>query len=83
MRTLLSGAVPRRAWASFRARLARARAGERERGASAVEWVVISMIVVGLCVGAGILISTAVSGKATSIQTCIDNASSTNKTNGC
>jgi Flp pilus assembly pilin Flp len=83
MRTLLGGAALRRAWAGVRARVAKARAGERERGASAVEWVVISMIAIGLIIGAGILISAAVQTKATNVGTCIANAKSTTKTNTC
>ncbi len=41
-----SDAALQYAWVSLRARIARVRSGEMERGASAVEWVVISMIVV-------------------------------------
>lgn len=83
MRTLLSGAALKHAWKSVRARVTQARSGEKERGASAIEWVVISMIAVGLILGAGILISQAVQTKAGDVQTCINGASSTSKTNKC
>lgn len=83
MRTLLGGAALRHAWESVRARVTRARAQEKERGASAIEWVVISMIAVGLILGAGILISSAVQGKAQSVHDCIQGASSTSTTNNC
>jgi len=85
MRTLsmFGGAALDYAWVSFRVRVARARSGELQRGASAVEWVVISMIVVGLCVGIGVAISLAVHTKTTSISGCINGASSTNTTDGC
>jgi Flp pilus assembly pilin Flp len=83
MRTILSGAALQYAWVSLRARVARARSGELERGASAVEWVVISMIVVGLCVAVGVIISTAVSNKATDVSNCIGNANGNNTQKNC
>lgn len=81
MRTLLGGAAVQYAWVSFRSRLAKARSGELERGASAVEWVVISMIAIGLIIGAGIIIATAVNNKATDVSTCIGGAKSTSTGN--
>jgi len=81
MRTLISGAAVQYAWVSFRARLAKARSGELERGASAVEWVVISMIAIGLIIGAGLIIATAVNDKATSVSDCIKGSKSTNTAN--
>ena len=81
MRTLLGGAAIQYAWVSFRAHLAKARSGELERGASAVEWVVISMIAIGLIIGAGIIIADAVNTKADSVRTCINGAKSTNTGN--
>lgn len=83
MRALMSGAALEYAWVSFRARVARARSGELQRGASAVEWVVISMIVVGLCVAVGFVISTAVSGKATKVSDCIGGADGNNGQQKC
>ena len=56
------------------ARLAEARSEDRERGASVVEWVVITTIVVVLAVGIGLLITTALNKKATDIQGCINTA---------
>ena len=47
------------AWVSLRARVAKVRSGELERGASAVEWVVISMIVVTIVAVVGYVISQA------------------------
>lgn len=58
----------------LRRRFAAVRSGERERGASAVEWVVISMVLVGLCVAVGLIIYNAVKGKANDVSTCIAGA---------
>jgi Flp pilus assembly pilin Flp len=44
------------------ARLSRARAAER--GASAVEWVIISAIVVGICIAVAAVLSKALQGEA-------------------
>jgi hypothetical protein len=68
-------------WVSLRARIARVRSGELDRGASAVEWVVISMIVVTIVVGVGFLISNALSKRATDVSNCIGNADGTKQ--GC
>ena len=38
-----------------------------ERGASAVEWVVIAAIVVGICIAVGLVIQNALTGKANDI----------------
>jgi Flp pilus assembly pilin Flp len=67
-------------WVSLRARIARVRSGELDRGASAVEWVVISMIVVTIVAAVGILISTALNNRAKNVSTCIGNA---NGIKGC
>jgi Flp pilus assembly pilin Flp len=56
------------------ARIAEARSEDRERGASVVEWVVITTIVVVLAVGIGLIITTALNKKATDIQGCINTA---------
>jgi Flp pilus assembly pilin Flp len=61
--------------------MARVRSGASERGASAVEWVVISMIVVGICIAVGVILSTALSGKANQVSSCI--AGATNTSSGC
>ena len=62
----------------LRSRIAKARAAaegeERDLGASAVEWVVITMIVLVIVVAAGIVINTAIKGKTGKISTCINNA---------
>ncbi|MFC4033633.1 Flp family type IVb pilin [Streptomyces polygonati] len=58
----------------FRGRLDRVRREELSRGASAVEWVVISAIVVGIVVAIGFTIKGALSGKADSVKNCIDGA---------
>jgi Flp pilus assembly pilin Flp len=52
---------------------ARSRDG-RSRGASAVEWVIISAIVAALVAGVGYAISQAVQTKTDKVQTCIDKA---------
>lgn len=77
MGTVFGGPAPRSAWASLRARMARVRSGASERGASAVEWVVISMIVVGICVAVGVILSTALTGKANTVSGCISGATNT------
>jgi len=69
------------AWVDLRARFAKVRSGELERGASAVEWVVISMIVVTIVAVVGYVISQALQTKATSVSNCI--AGTTGATNGC
>jgi Flp pilus assembly pilin Flp len=61
-------------WMSLRARIARVRSGELERGASAVEWVVISMIVVTIVAVVGFVISTALQGRAKNVSDCIKTA---------
>ncbi|HZP50275.1 hypothetical protein [Actinocrinis sp.] len=80
MGTVFGGPALQYAWVSLRARIAQVRSGERERGASAVEWVVISMIVVGICVAVGVLLSTALTTKATDVGNCIAGA---NNAGGC
>lgn len=47
---------------------------DREKGASVVEWVVITTIVVVLAVTIGLIITTALNKKATDIQGCINTA---------
>jgi Flp pilus assembly pilin Flp len=79
-RLLGSDAALQYAWASLRARIARVRSGELERGASAVEWVVISMIVVTIVAAVGILISNALTARAGNVSNCIANA---NGQQGC
>ncbi len=56
------------------ARLAEARSEDRERGASVVEWVVITTIVVVLAVTIGVIITNALNQKANDIQNCINTA---------
>jgi Flp pilus assembly pilin Flp len=59
------------------ARLAAARSRDPEEGASVVEWVVITTIVVVLAVTIGVIITNALNTKAGDIQTCIQNAGGT------
>lgn len=53
----------------------------RDRGASAVEWVVITAIVVAIVSGVGYAISQALDKKAKSTTSCIDSTDGTAK--GC
>jgi len=76
-----SDAALQYAWVCLRARIARVRSGELERGASAVEWVVISMIVVTIVATVGYFISQALQDKTTHVTDCIKGADGTNK--GC
>jgi hypothetical protein len=64
------------------ARLAEARSEDRERGASVVEWVVITTIVVVLAVAVGIIITKALTTKAGVIGTCINDAGGTTGCSG-
>jgi Flp pilus assembly pilin Flp len=56
------------------ARHQRLRAGGPDRGASAVEWIVISAIVVAIVVAVGFIIRTALNGKAQEVSKCIEGA---------
>ncbi|WP_103502847.1 MULTISPECIES: hypothetical protein [Streptomyces] len=56
------------------ARIERARS-EEDRGASAIEWVVIAAVVVGIVLAVGFVISNALTGKAAEVQNCIAGAS--------
>jgi hypothetical protein len=62
---------------ALRARIAAARTRDSQRGASVVEWVVISMIVISLVAFVGYLITQAVQSKARQVSTCIGTAGST------
>jgi Flp pilus assembly pilin Flp len=59
------------------ARLAAARSRDPEEGASVVEWVVITTIVVVLAVTIGVIITNALNSKAADIETCIKSAGGT------
>lgn len=76
-----SDAALQYAWMSLRARIARVRSGELERGASAVEWVVISMIVVTIVAVVGFVISQALQNRANDVSNCIAGANGAK--NGC
>jgi hypothetical protein len=64
-----------------RTRIAKVRSGEMDKGASAVEWVVISMILVGIVATVGVLITNALKTKTGDVTTCI-NTTTENKA-GC
>ena len=53
---------------------ARAEAADGEYGASAVEWVVITLIVLVIAGGAAAIIIPKIGQKATNVGTCIDNS---------
>ncbi|WP_328913983.1 MULTISPECIES: Flp family type IVb pilin [unclassified Streptomyces] len=64
--------------ASFvRDRVEWTRGEARSRGASAVEWVIISAIVAALVAGIGVVISNALDSKTDTVKNCIQNASKT------
>jgi Flp pilus assembly pilin Flp len=65
----------------LRARIDRARGEDTSRGASAVEWVVISAIVVAIVATVGYVIKNALAGRADSVSNCISGADGT--TDGC
>ncbi|MDW4910687.1 hypothetical protein RB628_36540 [Streptomyces sp. ADMS] len=55
-------------------RVQRARSGELDRGASAVEWVIISAVVVAIVGVVAAIINTALSDGATKVGDCIKGA---------
>ena len=58
----------------LRSRYHRARSEEPTLGASAVEWVVISAILVGIAIAVGLVLKTALTNKANQISTQIGGA---------
>jgi Flp pilus assembly pilin Flp len=58
----------------LRGRIDRLRNEDMSRGASAVEWVVISAIVVGIVAFVGYAIKSALTKKSTSVSNCISSA---------
>jgi Flp pilus assembly pilin Flp len=65
-----------RSWMNgLRARSDRVRSGDRrQRGASAVEWVVISFILVMIVTAVGVILYKALDTTATNTANCIQNA---------
>ncbi|MDJ0342481.1 hypothetical protein QMK19_22365 [Streptomyces sp. H10-C2] len=55
-------------------RVRRARSEETSRGASAVEWVIISAVVVAIVGVVAAIINTALTDGANKVKTCIDGA---------
>ncbi|MEC4016496.1 hypothetical protein [Streptomyces sp. H27-D2] len=60
--------------AFLRGRVERARSGELDRGASAVEWVIISAVVVAIVGVVAAIINTALKGGAEKVGDCIAGA---------
>ncbi|MCL2552688.1 MAG: hypothetical protein FWE15_00345 [Actinomycetia bacterium] len=58
----------------LRGRIDRLRNEDLSRGASAVEWVVISAIVVGIVAFVGFTIKNALKGKANDVSNCISSS---------
>ncbi|MEW2118477.1 hypothetical protein AB0945_25470 [Streptomyces sp. NPDC005474] len=58
----------------LRGRVQRARSGELDRGASAVEWVIISAVVVAIVGVVAAIINTALSDGANKVGNCIRGA---------
>lgn len=61
--------------AFLRGRVERARSGEMDRGASAVEWVIISAVVVAIVGVVAAIINQALSDGAEKVGDCIEGAS--------
>ncbi|MEK8171306.1 hypothetical protein NKH77_23250 [Streptomyces sp. M19] len=59
----------------LRGRVERARSGELDRGASAVEWVIISAVVVSIVGVVAFIINNALKGGANKVGDCIEGAS--------
>ncbi|CAM5699482.1 MULTISPECIES: hypothetical protein [Streptomyces] len=55
-------------------RVERARSGELDRGASAVEWVIISAVVVAIVGVVAAIINRALEGGAEKVENCINGA---------
>ncbi|TGB06013.1 hypothetical protein [Streptomyces sp. MZ04] len=58
----------------LRGRVQRARSGELDRGASAVEWVIISAVVVAIVGVVAAVINGALKGGAEDVKDCIEGA---------
>jgi len=58
-------------------RVQRARSGELDRGASAVEWVIISAVVVAIVGVVAAIINRALKGGAENVENCINGAKAT------
>ncbi|GAA2089690.1 hypothetical protein [Streptomyces albiaxialis] len=58
----------------LRGRIQRARSGELDRGASAVEWVIISAVVVAIVGVVAAIINMALKNGADKVSDCIDDA---------
>ena len=75
LRTGTTGIVPVDFLITFlRARVDRARSGELDRGASAVEWVIISAVVVAIVGVVAAIINAALSEGANKVGDCIKGA---------
>ncbi|MBD0842740.1 MULTISPECIES: hypothetical protein [unclassified Streptomyces] len=59
----------------LQARVQRARSGELDRGASAVEWVIISAVVVAIVGVVAAIINAALEKGADNVKNCIEGAS--------
>lgn len=60
--------------APVRERVLRAGAGGRDRGASAIEWVIIAAVVVGIVAGVAAVIMNALDDRAADVSECIEGA---------
>ncbi|GAA1903410.1 hypothetical protein GCM10009716_11750 [Streptomyces sodiiphilus] len=67
--------------AFLRGRVQRARSGELDRGASAIEWVIIAAVVVGIVAGVAAVIMNALGSRAESVSDCIEGVRGANS--GC
>ena len=61
----------------LRGRIQRVRSGELDRGASAVEWVIISAVVVTVVGVVAVIINGALKGKANDVSNCIQGTTDT------
>ena len=71
----------RNAMTALRHRLRQVGNVAADRGASAIEWVVIAAVAVGIVLAIGVVISGALTSKAKSVENCITGAS--NSTGDC
>lgn len=60
--------------AFLKGRVERARSLGQDRGASAIEWVIIAAVVVGIVAGVAAVIMNALEGRAETVSNCIEGA---------
>lgn len=73
------GNTMRNAMLALRRRMRQVNDRAADRGASAIEWVVIAAVAVGIVLAIGVIISGALTSKAESVEQCIAGASNSSE----